>query len=404
MVDTMTRLRALLRTARPSRNAPRPAAGPVPDGLSRAGGRVPGGPGSDGPGPGDFGPDGLIPDGLVPDGLVPDDEVLLDAPDDRLSPALVAAGRGEYGPAAALLAATREAAAWEDRDGYVRRLALFARSRGEWFDDWCAADPDSPDAALVGAQLAVDRGWVSPARAELLRRASPLVTAVAESGGGDPVPWRIALDHARGVRAGHTEFERLWVEAVRRSPHHYGCHVAALRYLASACDARGGSGPACHRECFDFAERAAQDALPGSLVQALPVRAAHAYLAARGGAAVSRSRLDAAADRAVALSAGYAPADPWPAEVRNLLAHVLVRLYRWDDALEQLRLIGPYATSFPWERDGDDPLARFLRVRDGVRLRAAHGRAPHAGGPRPARPPGASDPYPPGDRTGRSRP
>jgi len=42
--------------------------------------------------------------------------------------------------------------------------------------------------------------------------------------------------------------------------------VAALRYLSAAWY---GS----HRECFDFAERAAQDALPGSLVQALPVRA-----------------------------------------------------------------------------------------------------------------------------------
>ncbi|MDG4861629.1 hypothetical protein P8605_26180, partial [Streptomyces sp. T-3] len=39
-----------------------------------------------------------------------DDEVLLDAPDERLAPALVAAGAGDYDPAAKLLAATREAA------------------------------------------------------------------------------------------------------------------------------------------------------------------------------------------------------------------------------------------------------------------------------------------------------
>ncbi|MDV9175975.1 hypothetical protein R6V09_38385, partial [Streptomyces sp. W16] len=43
-------------------------------------------------------------------GLPADDEVLLDAPDDRLGPVLVAAGRGEYGPAAALLAPTRASA------------------------------------------------------------------------------------------------------------------------------------------------------------------------------------------------------------------------------------------------------------------------------------------------------
>ena len=58
-----------------------------------------------------------------------------------------------------------------------------------------------------------------------------------------------------------------------------------------------------HRECFDFAERAAQDALPGSLVQALPVRAAFAYLTEGGGPEVPRERLDAAADLAIAVSA-----------------------------------------------------------------------------------------------------
>lgn len=87
MVDTMALLRAFIRTARMARNTSRLAAG-----------------------------------------LPADDEVLLDAPDDRLGPALVGAGRGEYGPAAGLLAATRAAAGWEDRDRYTRRLAAFARS------------------------------------------------------------------------------------------------------------------------------------------------------------------------------------------------------------------------------------------------------------------------------------
>ncbi|MGW1148444.1 hypothetical protein ACWD6I_26165, partial [Streptomyces sp. NPDC002454] len=86
---------------------------------------------------------------------------------------------------------------------------------------------------------------------------------------------------------------------------------------------------------------------------------------------VPRARLDAAADRGVALSARYAPADPWPAEVRNLLVCVLVRLERWTDALEQVRRIGPYATSFPWDRLSDDPLGQFLEVRDGVRIEVA---------------------------------
>jgi hypothetical protein len=321
MVDTMALLRALFRSTRRTRTASRPPTG---------------------------------------------DEVLLDAPDDQLAPALVAAGRGEYESAAKLLATTREAADWEDRDRYARRLAAFARSRPEWAEDWHTSAPDDPDALLLRAQLAVDRCWASPARAELLREVGPLVTAATEADPHDPVPWRIALDHARGTRADHTGFESLWTEAVRRSPHHYGCHVAALRYLAATWH---GS----HEECFDFAESAALDAPPDALVQALPVHAAHAYL--DRGAGMPRTRLDAAADRAIALSARHPAADPWPAEVRNLLAFVLLRLERRRDALDQLRLIGPYATSSPWDLVSDDPLGLFLRLREEL--------VPNAGRPTP---------------------
>ncbi|WP_309094038.1 hypothetical protein [Streptomyces sp.] len=302
-------------------------------------------------------------------GLGPDDEVLLDAPDARLSPALVAAARGDHGPAAGLLLATRAAAEWERRDGYVTRLAAFARSRPEWLDAWLATAPQDPDALLVGAQLAVDRAWRSPARAELLREVSPLITAAARGDQRDPVPWRLALDHARGAQAGHKYFEELWAAAVRRAPHHHGCHVAALRYLAT-------SWHGSHRECFDFADRAAQDAPADALVQALPLRAAFGYLTddcgpGDCGPEVPRERLDAAADRAIALSPLLPAADPWPARMRNLLIYVLVRLERWPDAAEQLRLNGPYATSFPWEEGSDDPLGHFLAVRDEIRSAAA---------------------------------
>ncbi|MEU6815123.1 hypothetical protein [Streptomyces sp. NPDC046860] len=289
----------------------------------------------------------------------PADDVVLDAPDDRLSPALVAAGRGEFAAAAALLAATRTAAQWEERDVHATRLAAFARSRPEWFEAWRAADPGDPGVLLVGAQLAVDRAWPSPGRAELLREVSPQITAAARADDRDPVPWRIALDHARGSRAGHRYFEELWEAAVRRSPHHYGCHVAALRYLATFWH---GS----HGECFDFAEPAAQDAPPGSLVQALPLRAAFGYLTDACGPEVPRARLHAAADRAVALSARFPAADPRTAEVRNKLLYVLLRLERQEEARAQLALIGPYATSFPWNRVSEDPLGHFLRLRDAL--------------------------------------
>ncbi|MFE5916015.1 hypothetical protein [Streptomyces sp. NPDC056468] len=312
-------------------------------------------------------------------GLPVDDEVLLDAPDDRLGPALVAAGRGAYDTAAELLATTRHKAQWDHRDGYALRLAAFARSRPEWLEAWYAAAPHDPDVLLVRAQVAVDHAWQSPARAELLRGVSPLITAAARADDRDPVPWRIALDHARGSRAGHTYFGELWEAALRRAPLHYGCHVAALRYLAS-------SWHGSHRECLDFADRAAQDAPADSLVQALPTRAVLSYLNDGCGPGVPPERLDAAADRAIALSARFPAADLWPAAIRNKLTCVLVRLGRWEDALEQLRLIGPYATSFPWSRFSDDPLGGFLEVRDEVRRRAAT--STRARGARGGHPPG----------------
>ncbi|MEV6649731.1 hypothetical protein [Streptomyces sp. NPDC051219] len=296
-----------------------------------------------------------------PDAAV--DEVLLDAPDTRLGPALVAAGQGDHGPAAKLLAMTRENAEWENRDRYAVRLAAFAHRRPEWFAGWLAAAPGDPDALVVSAELTVRRVWESPARAELLREAAPLIrTAVTEGAPGDPVPWRIALDHACGTDAAPQEFEALWAQALRRAPHHYGCHVSALLYL---------SVQGSQQECFDFAERAAEDTTPGSLIQALPVRAALACLRGGGTAPVPVGRIDRAAELAIALSAQYVAGDPWPAEVRNVLAYVLLARQRWAEASRQFRLIGPYATSFPWDMFTDDPLDRFLAARDAVRARTA---------------------------------
>ncbi|OKJ69103.1 hypothetical protein [Streptomyces sp. CB02261] len=303
-------------------------------------------------------------------GFVPDDDVLLDAPDERLAPALVAAALADPEPAAKLLATTRDAGEWEDRDRYVTRLATFAYSRGDWLTHWISVAPGDPDALLVTAQLAVRRAWESPARAERLRELGPLISAVAETAPRDPVPWRLALDHARGAHAGHTVFESLWEQAVRRSPHHYGCHVAALKYLSAQWY---GS----HRAAFDFAEQAADDAEPDSLVRALPVRAAYDRLRVppRRDPSVPEPRIDRAADRALALSATFPPGDPWPAEVRNLLAYVLVERARWEEARQEFGRIGAHATSFPWGvapgagrgAVREDPLRRFLTARDRVR-------------------------------------
>ncbi len=303
-----------------------------------------------------------------------DDDVLLDAPDDRLAPALVAAARGEHAPAAALLAATRENTEWEHRDHYASALAAFARSRAEWLDGWRGAAPDDPDALLVEGRLTVDRHWDSPARAELLRRVAPRSRppprppGAIRCRGGPPWTPRGRPCRARRVRA---------AVGAGGAP-----RPAPLRLPRGRPGVPGHGLPGAHRECLEFAETAAQDAPEDSLLRALPLRAAFTFLTANGDGAPAgalRTRLDAAADRAIAVSAAQPPADPWPAGLRNLLAYVLVRLERFPDAAEQLRLTGPYVTSFPWDRDADDPLGRFLQVRADVR--AAVASAPGTAGP-----------------------
>ncbi|MCX5382996.1 hypothetical protein [Streptomyces sp. NBC_00083] len=336
MVHTMTFVSALIRTARRARHVTKLSA-PFEPGR---------------------------PHGLTAAGMSDGRDVLLDAPDARLAPALVSAALGEYEAAAKLLATTRELAEWENRDRYTVRLAAFAVNRPEWLADWLAAAPRDPDALLVKAELAIVEAWGSPARAERLRDVAPLILSAADGDPADPVPWRIALDHARGTHASHTVFEELWGEAIRRSSHHYGCHVAALQYLSAQWY---GS----HRECFDFAERAAEDSLPGSLIRALPARAAFAYMVGGGGHSIPYERIDAAADLGIELSAAYEPGDPWPAEVRNLLAYVLVVRRRWPETLEEFRRIGPYATSFPWLHLAADPLGQFLELREFVRCEVA---------------------------------
>lgn len=83
---------------------------------------------------------------------------------------------------------------------------------------------------------------------------------------------------------------------MRRAPHHYGCHVAALKYLSAQWY---GS----HRECFDFAEQAAEDAparLPGpGAAGAGGLRSAARGPGARGGGTRRDGIVDAAADRAL---------------------------------------------------------------------------------------------------------
>ncbi|MFF2730139.1 hypothetical protein ACFVS9_19860 [Streptomyces sp. NPDC058008] len=313
-------------------------------------------------------------------GLAPDDAVVLDAPDPSLRVALAAAASGDHAPVAELLAATREHAQWERRDACVSRLARASLHHPGWLDSWLEESPEDPDAVLVKADLYVCQAWQirTGARAghveadqfrafhAVLRDAVPVISAAAELNPGDPVPWRVALAQARGIQAPREVFDSYLAEADARDRHHEGCHAQALQYL---CAKWYGS----HEEMFAFAERAADQAPPGSRLHALPLRAVVEYLIAEEkapGPDPYAERAEAAVARAQALSESYAPGDREAAGFRNHLAFVLWSMNRYEEALTVFRGIGVHATTFPWSYFGE-PRSEFLEARSDTRIELA---------------------------------
>lgn len=334
--------------------------------------------------------------------LPPDEAVTVDAVTDLpLRAALDAATTGDAGPARELLAETRIGAQWERRSGCVAALAGSALRHPGWLEKWLDVRPDDPDATLLTAGLRVQRAWAVRTGDEageisdeqfrvffsLLEDAVPMLSAAAELNPTDPVPWEIALTHARGIQSPREVFDSYWAEAVARSPHHFGCHASALQYL---CEKWYGS----HTEMFDFAERAADGALPGSLLKALPLLAAIEYEVVspdppeRG--PITRGRLASAVARALELSSWYEPGDPEAAEFRNHLALMLIFDQRWEDALEMFRAIGVHARRLPWAYVGESR-KEFLEFRLGVRMQVASS-TPFFG--KPPQPPAPPEPVP----------
>lgn len=314
--------------------------------------------------------------------LPPDEAVTLDAPGPELRAALTAAAAGDSAPARALLTASREQADWAARSTLVGRLADHAHLNRGWLDAWLAAEPDDRDACLVKALLTIIDAWEirTAARAEdvsreqfqafhsLLGDAIPAIEKAARLNPADPVPWQIALDHARGLQAPRHVFDSYLMEVMDRAPDHYPSHASALQYL---CEKWFGS----HEEMFDFAESAAERAEPGSLLNALPLEAVTEYrLENRKSEAkgpIPPARIRSAIDRAVELSAHHPVGDVAAAGFRNHLALALIESGRDEEALEAFRGIGVHARRYPWGYTADDPLESFLSLRKGLRVNIA---------------------------------
>ncbi|MFF3454174.1 hypothetical protein ACFYXH_07545 [Streptomyces sp. NPDC002730] len=333
--------------------------------------------------------------------LPPDEAVSVDSvAEPALRAALAAAAAGDAGPARELLAETRLDAQWERRSVCVSELAEHALRSPGWLEAWLAESPEDPDAMLVKADLCIQQAWeirtgyrarhVSEDRFRafftLLDDAIPVIAAAAELNPTDPVPWEVALTHARGIQAPRDVFDAYWAEAVARAPHHYGCHATALQYL---CDKWYGS----HEEMFAFAEQAAEGALPGSKLHALPLLAAVEYEVVSDDSTengpIVRARIEAAIDRALELSGWYAPGDPEAAGFRNHLALMLIFAERWAEALDVFRAIGVHAREYPWAYVGESR-KEFLEFRLGVRMQVASQTPFFGHPPQPATPAAAA--------------
>ncbi|WP_404385684.1 hypothetical protein LL946_05770 [Knoellia locipacati] len=295
-------------------------------------------------------------------GLVPDDAVVLDTPSDAARPAIDAALDGAYEPAAELLRSSRGARAWEDRDVDVASLGRLSLRAPQWLDSWREAAPDDPDLAVVDARRLVEQAWEQrshddasqvsaeqfAAFGETLERATERIQQAVDGSPGDPVPWAIALRHARGTEGDRGTFERYLDALGSTDPHHYGARYEAMQYV---CAKWFGS----HDEMFSFAQASVDAAPREARVQTLLLDAVLEHVASEESALTgNRDRVE----EAIARARGYLDANPdaghhLTAQTRNVLARILFHLERHREAYEQLQAIGPHATSYPWRYWGD---------------------------------------------------
>ncbi|MEV8591101.1 hypothetical protein [Streptomyces sp. NPDC051180] len=288
-----------------------------------------------------------------------------------LTVALAAARAGEWEPAADLLDATAAARDWERRTFLTEQLADVAADDDTWLRAWEEARPGDPGAALLRARGTVFLAWnvrggkraaettgeqFEGFRRVLARSREEHVRAVALAPVDDPSPYVGEIWTALGLGLPHAEMRRIWREITDRAPHHYEATFSALQFW---CAKWRGS----EEQARAFAVRAAAGAPAGSLMTAFPL-IAHFEHDESDSTDVDRTpEMFAAVDAALADVAAADPGHPRLAEVRHLLAYYLYLQDRWDEALEQFRLVDGYVGALPWRYKGD-PAAEFCRMRD----------------------------------------
>ncbi|MGW0120712.1 hypothetical protein [Streptomyces sp. NPDC003327] len=312
---------------------------------------------------------------------------LLIGPDPALLRAVLWAGIGVWRPAARLMAEAEGDAA--RRAHYSHRLG---RAGGWWWPLWIRAweraRPGDPDAALVRAQAQVRHAWrlrgaltadMTPAfrftwfhRALFTARGD--VRRAAHLAPDDPNPYVVEIWIAFGLGYPRDDMRRLWDELAARDPHHFEAHYTALQYWSAKW--RG-----THKLARDFAERAAADAPPGSLLAALPLFAWYesslddSYTYPLLTSPQMRDALDAAMR-----DAERADGHPALPRVQHMVAHCLHQQGRHREALRYFHAVDGWVDAVPWRYHRRTRLAyrgartAAARAALGERLRGARRR------------------------------
>ncbi|MEU6013631.1 M48 family metallopeptidase [Streptomyces sp. NPDC047515] len=255
--------------------------------------------------------------------------------------------------------------AGRNRQERYRRAAVLqdeAAADDAWLLAWRAARPTDAGAALVHAgaliEVAAQVHGTKPTQhptweqssvfRQVMARAREACHQAQALAGDDPCPYVAEIPCALALGYDRAECRALWAKIVVRGGPHLAAHDTALRYW---CHRWAGS----YRQAGYLAQEAARRSSPGRLLSLLPLYAA--FKEERSSSETDPDEyykspeLIAAADACLADVAAAAAADPEGRRLvraRHMLAWTLYWQDRYEEAMEQFRLIDcPVADNLP---------------------------------------------------------
>lgn len=279
-----------------------------------------------------------------------------------LAVARAATDRGEWRPAAELLAASVD---HDARYGRITVLAIHGLRRSRWLDAWLTARPTDPNAQAVRATLAVRRAWElrgpdwEPRNVQAflaaLEEAEEISREAVDNDPTDPSPRAVLVEMARGQQVDTDELEARTRALYAIAPLHQGGREAELQYR---CHKWFGSA----EEMFACARAAAAEAPPGSALAMVLVTAHiehYLSLAERSPAQADRYIADPATRAEVDAVVARWQAGPGGASpVNQAKAHNTLAFFYWlardrVAARQHLARTAEFLDPWPWSLAGD---------------------------------------------------